>query len=128
MSKQDRKIEDKKEACGTYIEQTKLLVALASAFLVAPAAFLGLIRGEKGATTIISSNLRWLTLSETMFVASVLFGYVVLGCISGSQDDGTYDVYRRETRISSFVQLGLYLLGLIFFIALVYGVVQQPTL
>ncbi len=70
-----RKIEDKKEACKTYIEQTKLLVTLSSAFLVAPAAIHAFIK-HTGITIFI--------FAEVCFISSVLMGYVVLGTLSGS--------------------------------------------
>lgn len=63
------------EVCRTFIEQTKLLVTLASAFVVAPAAVLAF------------SQLRfaWLIVfGEALFILSVLAGYVALGAVAGS--------------------------------------------
>jgi hypothetical protein len=105
-------LENKKEACNTYIEQTKLLVTLASAFLVAPLAGLALVKGaEKFVLT--DKQLMIFIVAESCFILSVLAAYVVLATIAGSQDKGTFDVYRLATRISSGVQLGMYLFGLI---------------
>ena len=105
-------LEDKKEACKTYIEQTKLLVTLASAFLVAPLAALALIKGaEKFVLT--DKQLMIFIVAESCFILSVLAAYVVLATVAGSQDKGTFDVYRLATRISSGIQLAMYLFGLI---------------
>ena len=117
-------IDDKKEACKTYVEQTKLLVALSSAFLVAPPAMLELIHAEKGAPAITEASLRQLMIAEFLFIASVLAGYIVLGSTSGSQDDGTFDVFRVATRLWSIVQFLLYICGLVFFVLLLHGVVR----
>jgi hypothetical protein len=109
----------KKAACATYIEQTKLLVTLASAFVVAPpglAAFLK-DRSPSGLSTLPVGPF---LLTEALLIASVLAGYVVLGSVAGSQSSGTYDVYRPATRIVSIIQLGLYLVGLMGFIFLVW--------
>jgi hypothetical protein len=118
------KIDDKKEACKTYIEQTKLLVTLSSAFLVAPPAMLELIHAEKGTPAITEVSLTQLMIAEFLFIASVLAGYVVLGSITGSQDDGTFDVFRGATRLWSIAQFLLYVCGLVFFVLLVRGIVK----
>ena len=109
---------NRKDACKTYVEQTKLLVTLASSFLVAPAAFIVLFTGEKDlGLTLFQTTV--FVISELAFVASVIAGYVVLGAITGSQHNGTYDVYRPATRISSLIQLALYVSGLAVFVWLI---------
>ena len=45
MTGSDDALEGKKDACNTYVEQTKLLVTLASVFVVAPAAVIPLFHG-----------------------------------------------------------------------------------
>lgn len=124
MHRSSEKIDDKKEACKTYIEQTKLLVALSSAFLLAPPAVLGLIHTEKGVTAISEMGLTHLMIAEFLFIASVLAGYLVLGTLAGSQDDGSYNVYRAATRFWSITQIVLYVAGLLFFVALIRGAVR----
>ena len=100
-------IEDKKEASKTYLEQIKLLITLASTFIVAPAVF------YKDLITFHLNGLLWMEIS---FIASVISGYVAVATISGTQFNGDYDINRKATRISSLVQLGLFLLGLVIFI------------
>ena len=77
MANQD--IENKKEALKTFVDQTKLLMTLASAFIVAPAA----------AKAFVENFLDWrIIVAEILFLISVLFSYIVLGTISGSQHKG----------------------------------------
>jgi hypothetical protein len=104
-----------KEACKTYIEQTKLLVTLASAFVVAPAAIVALFVGKDHirATSGVLSRFLW---AEILFVSSVLAGYLVLATIAGNQQENRFDVYRPATRILSWLQILSYLAGLGMFI------------
>lgn len=111
----DPKLEGKKEACKTYIEQTKLLVTLASAFLFAPAVLIPLL---KDAVRIDSALATGLLVSEGAFVASIFLGYVVLGTVAGSQSDGTFNVYRFATRFYSLMQIVTYLCGMAWFAGL----------
>jgi len=109
--------EEKKEACKTYIEQTKLLVTLASGFLVAPA---GLVVILKNSSTVgvESHHLCLFLWSEILLVMSVIMGYIVLGTITGSQDDGSFNVFRPATRVFSIIQFIFYLAGIAIFIYL----------
>jgi heme A synthase len=103
---QDKKLENKKEACKTFIEQTKLLVTLASAFVVAPAA------------VVAVSKLRidkWIIVAEVLFILSVLFGYIALGAIAGSQHKGEFNVYNENVKWAGRFEFCAYLLGLCFF-------------
>lgn len=109
--------EGKKEACKTYLEQTKLLVALASAFLFAPAGLIAILK-DRSDTKIGTAEIVWFLSAEVLFVLSVIAGYVAVGSLAGSQDDESFDVYRPATRVASLVQLALYLLGIVVFIAL----------
>jgi hypothetical protein len=109
--------DSKKESCKTYVEQTKLLVTLASAFLFGPAALVGILK-DRAAVGLTGWQLRWFVAAEVCFIFSVLAGYVVLGTLTGSQYDDKFDVYRPATRRSSLIQLGLYLIGLAAFMFL----------
>ena len=87
--------EGQKEAVKTYIEQTKLLVTLASAFLFAPA---GLVSILKDRTSLDRGQLGWFIAAEIFFILSVLVGYVVLASLSGSQAANEFNVYRLATQ------------------------------
>jgi len=107
--------EGKKEACKTYIEQTKLLVTLASAFLFAPAGLIAILK-DSTPLCLKGGGLTWFVIMEALFVCSVLAGYAVLGSLTGSQDNGSFDVFRKATRVLSLMQFGFYLLGISVFI------------
>ena len=107
----------KTEACKTYIEQTKLLVTLASAFLLAPAGLVAILK-DKNAAGIDQCTMIWFIIVEALFVLSVLTGYVVLGSLAGSQDNGSFDIFRPATRFFSIIQFALYLIGIAMFVSL----------
>lgn len=106
-----------KEACKTYIEQTKLLVTLASAFLFAPVGLIAILK-EKTIVGLDQCSLKLFIIVEVLFVCSVLSGYIVLGSLAGSQHEGKFNVYRSATRWLSLFQFGLYIIGLILFVKL----------
>jgi hypothetical protein len=109
--------EGRKEACKTYLEQTKLLVTLASAFLFAPA---GLVAILKDSVTLGLSycQLVLFIAVESLFIISVLAGYVAVGALAGSQWNHNFDVYRPATRVASLIQFFAYLFALIVFLCL----------
>lgn len=111
-------MDGKADAVKTFVEQTKLLVTLASGFLVAPAAAVSLFKSfDKTQATHIS--LRLFFSAEIMLIFSVVMGYMVLGSIAGSQYSGEFNVYRPATRILSLLQLFSYLGGLFCFVFLI---------
>src|SRR5579871_1132447 len=114
MSREKGK-EDRKAASATYIEQTKLLVTLASTFLIAPAGLLAIIKDIR-AVGITPTQFCLFLWAESFFVASVLAGYVALASLAGSQDQGKFNIYRTATRVSSLLQFFLYLAGLLIFV------------
>lgn len=92
----------KNDACKTYLEQTKLLVTLSSAFIIAPVFFIEKI-----------PFFNWhMILMELFFVSSVLAGYVVFGTISGTQYKGEFNVYNTATFCFSWAQIILFISGL----------------
>jgi hypothetical protein len=113
----------RKEAVKTYIEQTKLLVALASAFVIAPAAFAALFK-DRVAEGLSSSLLFWFVASDVLFIASVLAGYVVLGTIAGFQHLNEYNVYRPATKYASRAQIAAYLIGMVIFIYVAFVLIN----
>jgi hypothetical protein len=106
------------EALHTFIEQTKLLVSLASGFVLAPPAVLSFLRRPDAKAT---SPLPWgrFMCAEALLVLSILAGFVVLGTVAGSQYDGSFDVYRSASRFCSLCQLFLYLAGIAMFLSMI---------
>jgi hypothetical protein len=112
-----------RDACTTYIDQTKLLVTLASAFVVAPAAVIPFFAGQ-GRITAVASSVRNLIGAESAFVLSVLAGYFVLATIAGSQHKTIYNVYRPMTMFLSLAQIFSYVAGLGLFVRFVTIVIN----
>jgi hypothetical protein len=113
----------KQEAVKTYIEQTKLLVTLASGFLLAPAAAVSFFHSSS-AQAPTHPSIRLFAAAEILLVLSVLFGYAVLASIAGAQHREEFNVYRPATRLFSLFQILLYIGGLVCFVVLVYRVVS----
>ena len=109
--------DNRKEACKTYLEQTKLLVTLATAFLIPPAAV----------QVLAHCVSPWLFVtSELFFVGSVLAGYITFAALAGSQDMGEFDVHRPAVRNASLGQIALFALGLLAFLTLVMQCPPPP--
>lgn len=106
----------RQDACKTFLEQTKQLTTLASTFLFAPAAFVTLTKDL--AALHQSTTIYWFLGAEACFLLSVVFGYVTIGTIAGTQNNGTYDVFRKATRICALIQFATYLIGILVFAAL----------
>ncbi|CDZ68155.1 Hypothetical protein NGAL_HAMBI2605_64390 [Neorhizobium galegae bv. orientalis] len=119
-------LDDRKESVKTYIEQTKLLVTLASAFVVAPTALVSVVK-DRLAVPLSSEQLFTFVAAEILFILSVLLGYVVLGTLAGSQVRGEYWVYRNATMRSSLFQIGFYLAGLLAFMVFAYRIIAVPS-
>ena len=116
------------EACKTYIEQTKLLVTLASAFIVAPAALVPYFSATARVIGLqVEMAVRPILYAEYSFVGSVLAGYVVLATIAGSQYLGNFNVHRLATRLFSLLQIATYLFGLYRFVRFLSEVLQHTT-
>ena len=112
----------RQEALKTYVEQTKLLVTLASGFVLAPAAAVSLVHPPDSQHSPVMSISLFLV-AEISLILSVLLGYAVLGSIAGSQHNEEFNVYRRATRILSLLQIASYLGGLLCFVFLIRGAV-----
>jgi hypothetical protein len=121
----DRGSDGAKEAVKTYIEQTKLLVTLSSAFVLAPAGAVAVFK-DRAVVGLSTSLLFWFVVADVLFILSVLMGYVVLGTISGFQHINRYDVHRAATRWSSLFQILTYLAGLVVFIYFAFALISAP--
>lgn len=112
------------EALKTYIEQTKLLVTLASGFVLAPPAVLTVLRTPDG-KMLKFLPVRRFCLAEGFLIGSIFAGYVVLGTIAGYQHHGNYNVHRTATRVSSLIQVTLYLAGVVAFLSMTMFVLRN---
>ena len=118
-SPNDARIEEgRKDSVKTFSEQTKILITLASGFVLAPPAVLSFFRKPDGKA--IPSLPWWRFIwAESLLVVSILAGYLVLSTIAGYQHEGVYDVDRPATRVCSVLQIALYLLGVILFLTMI---------
>jgi hypothetical protein len=119
-------LDARKEAVKTYIEQTKLLVTLSSAFVLAPAGVVAVFK-DRVAVALSPFQLAWFVIADLLFIVSVLMGYVVLGTIAGYQHLNRFDVHRTATRYSSLVQIVSYLAGLAVFMFFAFALVSSPV-
>jgi hypothetical protein len=103
----------RQEACKTFLDQTKQLISLASAFLFAPAAIV--TWGKNLSSPKWADAIPWFVSVDACFVLSVIFGFVTIGTIAGTQNDESYDVYRLATRVFSIAQFVTYLAGIVLF-------------
>jgi len=113
-----------KEACKTFIDQTKLLVTLASAFIVAPAAMVTLFKGT-ASLTVTRELVHAFIGAESSFVLSVFLGYWVLATIAGTQYTNEYNLYRPATRLFSILQILAYVVGLGIFMKFMLLILEQ---
>lgn len=110
-------LNSKKEECTAYIKQTKRYMTLTSVFLFASAVLIIILK-NKSATELGNSTLAWFVAAEVLFVCSILSGYMVLGSLTKSQDDGSFDVFCKTTRLFSTLQFRSFVFGISCFIAL----------
>ena len=104
-------IEVKKEEHKACIKQIKRYMALASAFLFAPAVLVVTLK-NKSAAGLDDSTLAWFVAAEVLFMCSVLSGGMVLGSLTKSQDDGSFDIFCSTTKLFSRLQFTLFLVGI----------------
>lgn len=107
----------KKEECKAYIKQTKLYVALTSAFLFISAVIVIILK-DRSTAELDDYILAWFIAAEVLFVCSILSGCMVLSSLAKSQGDGLFDVFCRATRLFSVLQFRSFVLGIACFIAL----------
>lgn len=117
-SDETRVEEGRKEALKTFSEQTKILITLASGFVLAPPAVLSFLRKPDGKAmpALPWGRFGW---AEGLLLGSIFVGYLVLSTIAGSQHQGIYNVHRLATRFCSLLQIGLYLAGVVLFLSMV---------
>jgi len=121
MSKDD--IENRKLAVERYLDQIKILSALATALLLAPAAIQVVSQRTKEATvsSIELQCTRLLSLSANVaFLLVIVVSYLIYSSLVGEINRGTYNIYRPATRVFSIAQLvilgiGLVLLTIVFY-------------
>ncbi len=103
-----------KEAVDKYLEQIKILSALATALLISPNIAVALTKFATESRMTLPPELRyWLLGTNTSFLLTILTSYLIYSSIVGFIADGKYDIYRSGTRVTSLIQVGTMLVGCI---------------
>ncbi|MEM6259951.1 MAG: hypothetical protein AAGI37_16890 [Planctomycetota bacterium] len=99
----------KKDAVDKYLDQVKLLTALATTLLLSPSVVLAIRKSEKEVSKLIFEDnpiLGYLFLATNIFFVMCIFlTYFVYSSVVGAVDEGVYDVYRPATKYFSISQL-----------------------
>jgi len=121
----ENQIESKKFVVERYLEQIKILSALATALLISPAliqVISGKVYSNIGRPRMVS--LRTLALvSNISFLLVIILSYLVYSTIVGSVNKGVYDIYRTATRVFSIAQFIALIVGLSFLVAMFYQLI-----
>jgi len=110
----------KKYAVEKYLEQVKILTALATALLLPPNAIIAFKSdGIESAVGALDPGVKiWLLIMNISFIAVIIMTYFIYSAIVGHAHDGEYDIYRPAARIFSILQFAGILLGCIALIVL----------
>ena len=106
--------EYKKLAVEKYLEQVKILTALATTLLLTPNVLLTLGAEAEIRQTLTSQLPQWknvLVVTNIAFMLVILATYFIYSSVVGSADDGKLDVYRTATRVFSIAQFILLIIG-----------------
>jgi len=123
MTDEDR--ENHKLAVDRYLDQIKVLSALATALLLAPAAIQVISDKMKAVQSagvgILTTKLIALY-ANIAFLLVIVLSYMIYSTLVGEINRGTFNVYRVATRIFSIAQLILLAVGLIFLTIVFYRI------
>lgn len=100
--------EDKKLAVEKYLDQVKILTALATALLVSPNLVLILRNNNSQSITALAMFEEakiYLLIANVSFLVAIGMTYFIYSSVVGFINDGIYDVYRPATRVFSIIQL-----------------------
>src|SRR6266576_3154777 len=103
-----------KEAVKTYLEQVKVITALATTLLLTPNVLLTLEKQDT-ARTALALNLPnwkcWLIGGNLAFLLAIILTYFVYATIAGSLDENKFNINRTATRFFSIAQFIALLAG-----------------
>ena len=100
--------EDKKFAVEKYLDQVKILTALATALLISPNIVLMLRKAgsqNDQALQVFEHAKRLLLAANVSFLVAIVMTYFIYSSVVGCTNEGIYNVYRPSTRIFSLIQL-----------------------
>jgi len=114
---------DRKFAVEKYLEQVKILTALATALLISPNVFLLIRQVNSQTAQILENAVKFLLIANIAFIVSIILTYFIYSSVVGKVNAGIYDVDRPATRVFSLLQLAGIIVGcvslLIFFFKII---------
>jgi branched-subunit amino acid transport protein len=99
---------------GTYLEQVKIITALATTLLITPTVILTLLTEPSVLDRIQAHLPSWrdlLMATNIAFLLCILCTYFIYSSVVGQANEGKLDIYRTATRVSSIAQFALLLIG-----------------
>jgi hypothetical protein len=105
-----------KQTIDKYLDQVKVLTALATTFLITPNLLLTILGNEKIKQGLDSSLSSWrliLSLTNIAFVLAILSTYFIYSSIVGMLAESEANIYRPATRFFSLLQFLFLILGCI---------------
>jgi len=97
-----------------YLDQVKILTALATTLLITPNLFLTLLEKAVIRERIEAAIPYWknvMLFTNIMFLLSILLTYLIYSSIVGQLIDRKVDLYRPATRVFSILQILFIILG-----------------
>ena len=119
MTDQEKIERFKLHAVDKYLEQVKILTALASALLLSPGFVLALLRIREDiglSDKLLLQATIAVAGSSVAFVSTIFFTYFIYSSIAGDLNEGECNIYREETQRFSIMQFVAVLIGCSFYI------------
>jgi len=123
MSKVSLDNEDKKFIVEKYLDQVKILTALASALFITPSLLQFIVKITTNKSLDTSTVKLWFLLSNISFLIVVILTYFIYSSVVCFMKKGEFDIERPLTRCFSIVQFGILVIGCIFFIIFVRNLI-----
>ena len=108
---------DEKFVVDRYLDQVKILTALATTLLISPNLILSLHEKSNNSNDQI---MMWLMSANISFIITILLTYFIYSSIVGNLVKGSYDIYRPATRAFSLAQFFTLIWGSISLLILFY--------
>jgi p-aminobenzoyl-glutamate transporter AbgT len=99
---------------ATYLEQVKIVTALATTLLITPTVILTMLTEQSVLDRIQAHLPPWrdlLLATNIAFLLCILCTYFIYSSVVGQTKEGKHDIYRTATRAFSITQFVLLLLG-----------------
>jgi hypothetical protein len=119
MGKSETSKDYKQLAVEKYLEQVKILTALATTLLLTPNILLTILEKEvvRDRLDLLFQNWRLvLVLTNISFLLVILMTYFIYSSVVGSLYYNSLDIYRKATRVFSLLQFVFMVIGCVGFV------------